>query len=159
MSRIYHSRAANIILMLPPYLLVGFLCCPCEYCMLMCVYVHGWVHVCVCVCVKKPKQVSLINGNQMIAIVFVCTVRTPVFGRHQFFGTSEHYGKAHGSLLSGWMNYNNYTACCWFPTSNNILILPSQFWQISFESYWLHYSKCWILVLLRYWNFCHSMFP
>ena len=28
------------------------------------------------------------------------TVRAPVFGRHQFFGTSEHYGKAHGSLLS-----------------------------------------------------------
>ena len=47
------------------------------------------------------------------------TVRAPVFGRHQFFGTSEHYGKAHGSLLSGWMNYN-YTACWWFPTSSNI---------------------------------------
>ena len=78
------------------------------------------------------------------------TVRAPVFGRHQFFGTSEHYGKAHGSLLSGWMNYN-YTACCWFPTSSNILILPSQFWQIRFESCWLHCSKCRILVLLRYW--------
>ena len=77
------------------------------------------------------------------------TVRAPVFGRHQFFGTSEHYGKAHGSLLSGWMNYY-YTACCWFPTSSNILIRPSQFWQIRFESYWSHYSKCWILVLLRY---------
>ena len=64
------------------------------------------------------------------------TVRAPVFGRHQFFGTSEHYGKAHGSLLSGWMNYN-YTACCWFTTSSNILILPSQFWQIRFESCWL----------------------
>ena len=81
---------------------------------------------------------------------FSCsTVRTPVFDRHQFFGTSEHYGKAHGSLLSGWMNYN-YAACCWFPTSSNILILPSQFWQIRFESYWLHCSKCRILVLLRY---------
>ena len=79
----------------------------------------------------------------------VCTVRAPVFGRHQFFGTSEHYGKAHGSLLSEWMNYN-YTACCWFPTSSIILILPSQFWQIRFESCWLHCSKCWILVLLRY---------
>ena len=77
------------------------------------------------------------------------TVRAPVFGRHQFFGTSEHYGKAHGSLLSGWMNYN-YTACCWFPTSSNILILPSQFWQIRFESCWLHCSKCRILVLLQY---------
>ena len=55
----------------------------------------------------------------------------------------------HLRALSGWMNYN-YTACCWFPTSNNILILPSQFWQISFESYWLHCSKCRILVLLRY---------
>ena len=83
----------------------------------------------------------------------------PVFGRHQFFGTSEHYGKALGSLLSGWMNYN-YTACCWFPTSNNILILPSQFWQIRFESYWLHCSKCRILVLLRYYviklQFCQN---
>ena len=79
-----------------------------------------------------------------------CTVRAPVFARHQFFGTSEHYGEAHGSLLSGWMNYN-YTACCWFPTSSNILILPSQFWQIRFESCWLHCSKCLILVLkLRY---------
>ena len=28
------------------------------------------------------------------------TVRAPVFGRHQFFSTSEHYGKANGSLLS-----------------------------------------------------------
>ena len=83
------------------------------------------------------------------AVTPTCTVRAPVFGRHQFFGTSEHYGKAHGSLLSGWMNYN-YTACCWFPTSSNILILPSQFWQIRFESYWLHCSKCRILVLLRY---------
>ena len=42
----------------------------------------------------------------------------------------------------------NYTACCWFPTSSNILILPSQFWQIRFESYWLHCSKCRI-----YWCF------
>ena len=77
------------------------------------------------------------------------TIRAPVYGRHQFFGTSEHYGKAHGSLLSGRMNYN-YTACCWFPTSSNILILPSQFWQIRFEVCWLHCPKCRILVLLRY---------
>ena len=47
------------------------------------------------------------------------------------------------------MNYN-YTACCWFPSSSNIIILPSQFWQIRFESYWLHCSKCRILVPLRY---------
>ena len=75
--------------------------------------------------------------------------RAPIFGRHQFFRTSEHYGKAHGSLLSGWMNYY-YTDCCWFPTSSNILILPSQFWQIKFKSCWLHCSECRILVLLRY---------
>ena len=75
------------------------------------------------------------------------TVRAPVFGRHQFFGTSEHYGKAHGRLLSGWMNYN-YTACCWFPTSSNILILLSQFWQIRFESYWSHCSKCLTIIHL-----------
>ena len=79
----------------------------------------------------------------------LCTVRAPVFGRHHFFVTWEHYRKAHGSLLSGWMNYN-YTACCWFPTSSNILILPSQFWQIRFDSCWLYCSKCQILVLLWY---------
>ena len=87
---------------------------------------------------KNPPNQSISN---------TCTVRAPVFGRHQFFGTSEHYGKAHGSL-SGWLNYN-YTACCWFPTSSNILILPSQFWQIRFESYWLHCSKCRIVVLFN----------
>ena len=77
------------------------------------------------------------------------TVRVPVFGKHQFFGTSEHYGNTHGSLSPEWMNYN-YTESGWFPTSSNNLILPSQFWQIRFESYWLHCSKCRILVLLRY---------
>ena len=39
-----------------------------------------------------------------------------------------------------------------FSTSSNTLILPSQFWQIRFESYWLHCSKCRILVLLWYLN-------
>ena len=67
---------------------------------------------------------------------------------HQFFGTWEHHRKSHRSLLSGWMNWP-YTACCWVPSSN-ILILPSQFWQIRFESYWLHCSKCRILVFLWY---------
>ena len=33
---------------------------------------------------------------------------------------------------------------------SNILILPSQFWQIKFERCWLHCSKCRIMVLLRY---------
>ena len=28
----------------------------------------------------------------------ILPVRAPVFDRHQFFGTSEHYRKAHGSL-------------------------------------------------------------
>ena len=93
---------------------------------------------------------SKIISQSACQTISPCTIRAPVFGRHHFFGTSEHYGKAHGSLLSGWMNYN-YTACCWFPTSSNILILPSQFWQIRFESYWSHCSKCRILdVLLRY---------
>ena len=95
------------------------------------------------------KLVTWLVGRNGFFLLLQGTVRAPVFGRHQFFGTSEHYGKAHGSLLSGWMNYN-YTACCWFPTSSNILILPSQFWQIRFESCWLHCSKCRILVLFGY---------
>ena len=72
-------------------------------------------------------------------------VRAPVFDRHQFFGTSEHYGKDHGILLSGWINYY-YTACCWFPactcTSNNIFILPrsitvltNQVWKLLIALY------------------------
>ena len=89
------------------------------------------------------KMILPFKKNMMVP------VRAPVFGRHQFFGTSEHCRKAHGSLLSGWMNFN-YTAYWWFPTSSNILILPPQFWQIRFESYWLLCSKCRILVLLRY---------
>ena len=40
-----------------------------------------------------------------------------------------------------WMNECYYTACCWFPTSSNILILLSHFWQIRFESYWSHCSS------------------
>ena len=36
----------------------------------------------------------------------VCTVRAPVFGAGtSYFGTSEHYGITHGSLLTSWMNY------------------------------------------------------
>ena len=53
------------------------------------------------------------------------TVRAPVFDMHHYIRHLRALRKAHGSLLSGWMNYN-YTACCWFPTSINILILPSQ---------------------------------
>ena len=69
----------------------------------------------------------IINLHTVQYTCIMCTVRAPVFGRHQFFGTSEHYGKAHtcGSLLSGWMNYKIYTACCWFSTSGNILIQVS----------------------------------
>ena len=50
-------------------------------------------------------------SNEIILENFACTVRAPVFGtsehygkahgRAPVFGTSEHYGKAHGSLLSG----------------------------------------------------------
>ena len=96
----------------------------------------------------KDYQSSSFNDGRT-AVKKKCgrTVRAPVFGRQQLFGTSEHYGKAHGSLLSRWMDYK-YTAFCWFPTSSNILILSSQFWQIRFESYWLHCWTCRILVLL-----------
>ena len=113
-----------------------------------------WNAQCTSIWGKIEKEISQ-NGSTVFVYQCTVTVRAPVFGRHQFFGTSEHYGKAHRSLLSGWMNYN-YTACCWFPTSSNILILPSQFWQSKFESCWLHCSKCRILVLLRYLLFVSS---
>ena len=120
---------------------------------------RGWA-ICSCSvrCLLTPLPVrhrvvrlplNIHASSSEVYLQTVVTVRAPVFGRHQYFSTSEHYGKTHGSLLSGWMNYN-YTACRWFPTSSNILILPSPFWQIRFESYWLHCSKCRILVLLRY---------
>ena len=104
-------------------------------------------------------QIQFAIGSLGWQILSRCTVRAPVFDRHQFFGTSEHYGKTHGSLSknSGWMNIITLHACCWFPASGSILILPSQFWQIGFESYWLHCSKCRILVLLQYVRTCDKM--
>ena len=84
------------------------------------------------------------KGRKTVGHKILSTVRAPVF-RH-----SEHYGKALGSLLSGWINYN-YTACCWFPTSSNILILPSQSDQsglkvadctVQSAIYWCFYGKC-----------------
>ena len=40
-----------------------------------------------------------------ISTIFTTMIRAPVFGRHQFFGTSEHYCKAHGSFyyLDEWI--------------------------------------------------------
>ena len=77
------------------------------------------------------------------------TVSAPVFGRRQFFGTSEHYGIAHGSLLSGWMNYD-YTACCWFFTwiqqyfNTSIIVLTNQVLKVAdctvqSAEYWCFY--------------------
>ena len=116
----------------------------------LCVKIAETAHRAISMEAAYSEHSIAIHSISMAGYVNPRTVRAPVFGRHQFFGTSEHYGKAHGSLLSGWMNYN-YTSCCWFPASSNILILPSQFWQIRFESCWLHCSKCRILVFLRYW--------
>ena len=36
--------------------------------------------------------------------LIVSTVRAPVFDRHQFFGTSEHYRKAHAWKFIIWLN-------------------------------------------------------
>ena len=53
------------------------------------------------------------------------------------------------------MNYN-YTACCWPPTSSNILILSSQFWQnqlwkllIALRSaeYWCSYGIVFVIAI------------
>ena len=48
---------------------------------------------------EETEETTEENADTQFAMV--STVRAPVFGRHQIFGTSEHYGKAHGSLLSG----------------------------------------------------------
>ena len=103
---------------------------------------------------------ELFMPSEIQGVFCKLTVRAPVFNRYQFFGTSEHYGKTHGSLLSGWMNYN-YTACCWFPTSSNILTLLSQFWQIRFwkllialfksAEYWCFYGTMKIQAKTRFW--------
>ena len=100
-------------------------------------YILQQISTCMCTCMYIWNKIG------------TCTIRAPVFGRHQFFGTSEHYRKAHGSLSSGWINYN-YTECCWFPTSSNILILPSQFWSglnvadctLQSAEYWCFYGTC-----------------
>ena len=66
-------------------------------------------------------------------IISSITVRAPVFGRHQFFGTSEYYWKAHGSLLSGWKNSLHCMLLVsyiqqYFNTS--ITILANQVWKL-----------------------------
>ena len=112
---------------------------------------HDDDEYCVVMMMAMMSIMMINDGDEDHDVNMTSTVRVhvPVFGRYQFFGTSEHYRTAHRNLLSWWMNCN-YTACCWFPTSSNILILPSQFWQIRFKSYWLHCSKCRRLVLLWY---------
>ena len=78
---------------------------------------------------------------------------TSTLAGYQFFGTSEHYGKAHGYLPDYHyddMNYN-CTACCWFPDiqqyfgNTPITVLTN---QVLPENCWLHCSKCRILVPL-----------
>ena len=45
--------------------------------------------------------------------VYTCTVRAPVFGRHQYLLAPQSISeKLMEVYLSGWMNYN-YTACCY----------------------------------------------
>ena len=94
------------------------------------------------VCMVKMRNADLHVYMQLP------TVRAPVFGRYQFSAPRSIREKPmEVYYLDEWI-IKFYTACCWFPTSSNILIFPSQFWQIRFESYWLHCSKCRILVLL-----------
>ena len=107
-----------------------------------------------------------------------CTVRAPVFGRHQFFGTSEHYGKAHGSLLSGWMNYN-YTGMLLVSyiqqyINTSITVLTNQVWKLlialfevpntgafAVRSHLRHYSCLANCVLevkaLTWWELCTTI--
>ena len=86
-------------------------------------------------------------------------VRALVFGRHHFLGTSEHYGKAHGSLLSGWMNCS-----CMLLVS-----YIQQYFNHSSDKSGLtvtdcNVQKCRILVSLRYCSLClcntnHHKYP
>ena len=83
-------------------------------------------------CMQPFISLSLIRASKEVS----STVRAPVIGRHQFFGTSsEHYGKAHGRLLhvSGWMNYLHCMLLVsyiqqYFNTS--ITVLTNQVWKL-----------------------------
>ena len=112
----------------------------CKFFRILEIYSDGRLHLS-----KYGSLILPINGWKTTN-----TIRAPVFG------TSEYYWKAHGSLLSGWINFITLHVAGFLHPSN-ILILPSQFWQIRFESYWLHCSKCRILVLLWYIKNTHQI--
>ena len=50
---------------------------------------------------EAHAMLQVVGYAAFYSISLPFTVRAPVFGRHQFFGTSEQYGKAHGRSLSG----------------------------------------------------------
>ena len=69
----------------------------------------------------------------MSLIFFISTVRAPVFGRHQFFGTSEHYGKAHGSYyLNEWTIITLHVTGFLHPAifNTSIRVLTNQVWKL-----------------------------
>ena len=68
------------------------------------------------------------------------------------------------------MNYN-YTACCWFPTSSKLLILPSQFWQnqvwkllialfkvLNTGAFTVQYVFPIYFIYIKYWSLFHASF-
>ena len=71
-------------------------------CFITCYLLHIaglWRHLCRG-SPASPTRRSDLDSVHVSAQNITSTVRALVFGRHQFFGTSEHYGKANGSLLS-----------------------------------------------------------
>ena len=99
--------------------------------------------------VRENNGVYSNRTCEKLKFILLSTVRAPVFGRHQLSASQSITEKSmEVYYLDEWIIITLHVAG--FLLSSNILILPSQFWQISIESCWLHCSKCRILVLLRY---------
>ena len=102
-----------------------------------------------------PNNSLILHIQEFRSISWPSTVRAPVFGRHQFFGTSEHYRKAHGSLLFGWIDYNyrKGTSIRQAPGFRHLRALRKSPWQfiIWMNELLLH---CMLLVsyILQYFN-------
>ena len=82
------------------------------------------------------KKQTVFNDSTNIQTMFLtctCTVRVPVFGRNQNMAPPSITEKpVEVYYLDEWIIITLYVAGL-LRTSNNILILPSQFWQIRFE--------------------------
>ena len=79
------------------------------------------------------EQLHFVKFHTFVTLLYSSTVRAPVFGRHQIFGTSEHYGKAHEAYyLDEWIIITLHVAGFLHPAifNTSITVLTNQVWKL-----------------------------